>query len=260
MEDRWLIVNADDFGSTEGIDRGIVDCHLAGAVTSASLMATGKAAAHAARLAADLPELSVGLHWVGDRPGVAVVDLADAGAVAEELARQLALFEELLGRAPTHLDSHHHLHFDERVMEVFLAAAEPLGIPVRGGGRARFVGDFYGQSEDGQTDLARVGLEALEGILRREAEAGGQVEICCHPGHDTAAMRSAYTFEREAELRTLTDPRLERLVGELGFHLVNRRHLGRAVPTAGGSPEEGTIDGSSEGAPSPEGGPIREGR
>jgi predicted glycoside hydrolase/deacetylase ChbG (UPF0249 family) len=247
MTPSHLIVNADDFGCNDGVNKAIAACHRAGTVTSASLMATGKAAEQAAALAADLPDLSVGLHWVGDRPGVAMVDLADADALRAELDRQLALFADLIGRPPTHLDSHHHLHLGSGgpgaggpgsdspgsdspgwpVMDVFLAAAKPLGIPVRGLGPARFVGDFHGQTDGGQSDLDRVSLAALERILRREAAQGGTVEVCCHPGHETASMRSAYTVEREAELRTLTDPCLPGLIAELGFELIGR---GKAHP------------------------------
>jgi chitin disaccharide deacetylase len=181
MASAYLIVNADDFGYNEGVNLAIAACHRAGIVTSASLMAIGKAAQHAAALATELPSLSVGLHWVGDRPGVAVIDLADAKAIAKELARQLALFEGLLGRPPSHLDSHHHLHLDPRAMDVFLEAAEQLGIPVRGHGPVRFVGDFYGHADDGQSDLGRVGFAALERILRLEAAQGGPSSSAATP-------------------------------------------------------------------------------
>jgi predicted glycoside hydrolase/deacetylase ChbG (UPF0249 family) len=226
---RHLIVNADDFGSTEGINRAIADCHRAGTVTSASLMATGKAAPHAAALARELPGLSVGLHWVGDRPGVAMVDMDDERAVAAELARQLALFEELMGRAPTHLDSHHHLHMAERPMKLFAAAAMPLGIPVREDGSVRYVGGFYGQWEHEATDLEHVSVGALEGILRDELAPDGWTEIGCHPGYVTPQLRSAYAAEREAEVSTLTDPRIAALIGELGIELGSYADFARAA-------------------------------
>jgi predicted glycoside hydrolase/deacetylase ChbG (UPF0249 family) len=226
---RYLIVNADDFGNSEGINQAIADCHRAGTVTSASLMATGKAAAHAAQFARELPRLSVGLHWVGDRPGVAIVDLDDGQAVAAELDRQLELFAGLLGRAPTHLDSHHHVHLaSATAMEAFRAAAARLRIPVRGDGSLRFVGDFYGQSEDGATDLRRVSVAALERILREKVVAEGWTEIGCHPGYATERLRSAYTREREAEAATLTDPRVSRLIAELGIELAGHGDFARS--------------------------------
>jgi chitin disaccharide deacetylase len=228
---RHLIINADDFGSTEGINRAIADCHRAGTVTSASLMATGRAVGHAVELARELPELSVGLHWVGDRPGVAVVDAEDERAIAAELGRQLALFEELLGRPPTHLDSHHHLHSAEPAMGLFVAAATPLGIPVRGDGSVRCVGGFYGQWEHEVTDLQHVSVQALEGILRDELDEHGWTEIGCHPGYVTAELRSAYAQEREAEVRTLTDPRIPALIAELGIELGSYTDFARLRPS-----------------------------
>ena len=62
MVDRWVIVNADDFGRSRGVNRGIVEAHERGIVTSASLMVRWAAAADAAAYARMRPELSVGLH------------------------------------------------------------------------------------------------------------------------------------------------------------------------------------------------------
>lgn len=59
-----LIVNADDFGISEAVNRGIVDAYDRGIVTSTSLMATGPAFSHAARLARSRPDLAVGVHLV----------------------------------------------------------------------------------------------------------------------------------------------------------------------------------------------------
>lgn len=230
---RHLIINADDFGSTEGVNEAIAECHRAGTVTSTSLMVTGKAVANAIELARELPALSVGLHWVGDRPGVALVDLEDERAVAEELARQLALFEDLLGSPPTHLDSHHHVHLAGRATQPFVVAATPLGIPVRRVGSVRFVGWFYGQWEEGVTDLEHVSVAALEGILRNDLARDGWTEIGCHPGCVTPELRSAYAEEREAEVRTLTDPRIPALIAELGIELGSYADFARRRDSSG---------------------------
>ena len=61
---RRLIVNADDFGFTAGVNRAIVEAHTRGIVTSSTLMANGRAFEDAARLAASVPRLSVGCHVV----------------------------------------------------------------------------------------------------------------------------------------------------------------------------------------------------
>src|SRR5882724_4025981 len=57
-----LIVNADDFGMTEGHNRAIIDAHRNGIVTSTSLLANGYAFEHAADLARQIPTLGVGVH------------------------------------------------------------------------------------------------------------------------------------------------------------------------------------------------------
>ena len=62
MSGRFLIVNADDFGLSPGVNRGILETHERGILTAASLMVRAPAAAEAAAAAHDHPRLSVGLH------------------------------------------------------------------------------------------------------------------------------------------------------------------------------------------------------
>ena len=59
-----MIVNADDFGFTAGVNRAIVEAHVGGVVTSSTLMANGPAFEEAAQLAKTLPKLSIGCHVV----------------------------------------------------------------------------------------------------------------------------------------------------------------------------------------------------
>src|SRR4051812_35999396 len=113
-----VIINADDFGQTPAVNRGVLKAHACGVVTSASLMVRWPAAAEAAEEAAHFPRLSLGLHvdlgeWTrrGESwaPVYEVVSIADWQAVAAEVAQQLASFCRLTGRTPTHLDSHQHV-------------------------------------------------------------------------------------------------------------------------------------------------------
>ena len=106
---RWLIVNADDFGLGRGINRGIVEAHLHGIVTSASLMVTTPWSEHAAVMAGEVPGLGVGLHAdLGRGAGPEW----NATRCTVELRRQLQLLRAMTGRRPTHLDSHHNRHRD----------------------------------------------------------------------------------------------------------------------------------------------------
>jgi predicted glycoside hydrolase/deacetylase ChbG (UPF0249 family) len=206
---RNLIVNADDFGASEGVNRGILECHVDGVVTSASLMVDGSAAREAAQAVRDHPGLSVGLHFVDD-----------GDDVARALTRQLHLFERLVGRPPTHVDSHHHFHRNDDVFPRFCALLEPLGVPIRGDGRVAWIGGFYAQWEEGVTNLEYVSVASFERLLREEVRAGW-TELACHPGYRSAGFRSSYFVEREAEVRTLTDARVQEAIGELGIQLAN---------------------------------------
>jgi predicted glycoside hydrolase/deacetylase ChbG (UPF0249 family) len=135
---RFLIVNADDFGLCEGANRGIVEAHEGGIVTSTSLMARQPAAPQAAVLARGLPALAVGLHldlgqWdYEDGEWRAAYERCpgdDRDAVEAECRSQLAAFRELLGRDPTHLDSHQHVHDGEPVASVAGGRGAPPQLP-----------------------------------------------------------------------------------------------------------------------------------
>ena len=60
---KYLIINADDFGASVGVNRGIFESHTRGVVTSTNLMVTGRAACEAVAISRDCPGLSLGLHW-----------------------------------------------------------------------------------------------------------------------------------------------------------------------------------------------------
>src|ERR1043166_9167956 len=115
---RSLIVNADDFGASRGVNRGIIEAHEHGIVTSASLMVDGAAAAEAAEFARGTTDLGVGLHvelrrWRRGLPPWRGAALSTAGVrrhARRELQRQLDRFRLLVGRDPTHLDSRSEEH------------------------------------------------------------------------------------------------------------------------------------------------------
>jgi predicted glycoside hydrolase/deacetylase ChbG (UPF0249 family) len=217
---RHLIFNADDLGASEGINRGIIETHAAGVVTSASLMTTGRAAAEAAALAREHPGLAVGLHWDVWGEDEREFDLTDEVAVRRELERQLEDFVSLMGRPPTHLDSHKHAHHEGTAPRAFSEVAAQLGVPVRGDGRVQYVGGFYAQWEWQVTQLEYVSVEFLQGLLATEA-VSDWTEIGCHPGYRSPGFSSPYEYEREAEIRTLTDPRVRETIEELGLELVS---------------------------------------
>lgn len=220
---RYLVVNADDFGMAPAVNDGIARAHRHGIVTSASLMVLRPAAPQAAFYARGLPGLSVGLHvdlgeWVpgGDGwiPRHRVVDVEDEGAVAGEVQRQLARFRSLVGRAPTHLDSHQHVHRHEPVRSVMRAIADDLGLPLREHSGVRYEGAFYGQAGRGEPYPQGITVDALCAVLDRVPE--GWTELGCHPG---GAVDDPYGPERALELEALCDPRVRKRLDAEGITL-----------------------------------------
>ena len=210
-----VIVNADDFGKSAGINRGIIQAHEQGLVTSASLMVWKAAAEAAARLAWEHPRLGVGLHldfgswtlregqWV---PVDTVVELGDAAVVRRELQRQLDRFTDLLHRPPTHLDSHQHRHLEEPLRSLACAMAADLQIPLRQvSGPVHYCGLFFGMDEHGRAFPANITPAALVRLL--ENPPADFTEIACHPAAAIDFV-SLYAEQRLQELRTLCDPQV----------------------------------------------------
>ena len=225
---KYLIVNADDFGATSGLNRGILEAHREGIVTSASLMVEARASEEAGDLAMSVPGLSVGLHFVLDGEGHSF--LQDPVGAAQEIQRQLDRFQALLGRLPTHLDTHHHVHREPGLLQPLLTLADEHGLPLREHSQVRYVPDFYGRW-DGASHPEQVSVEVLVRILENEIGEGVS-ELGCHPGYIDDELRSTYGVERELELATLKSPELPSVLREQGIELVNFADAPRVLPPA----------------------------
>jgi predicted glycoside hydrolase/deacetylase ChbG (UPF0249 family) len=212
--ERILIVNADDFGQSAAITRGIVRAHEQGIVTSTSLMVRCPAAADAVKHAGGL---DLGLHidlgeWTyRHNEWIAVyerVEMEERSAVECEIEDQLAEFQRLTGKIPSHLDSHQHVHLHEPVLSVARRFAEELAVPLRGlSPLIRYCGDFYGQSGTGDPCPRAITVEALIKLVRDLP--AGMTELACHPGEDGDPNElSMYGRERLVELETLCHPQV----------------------------------------------------
>jgi predicted glycoside hydrolase/deacetylase ChbG (UPF0249 family) len=219
---RLLIVNADDFGASRGVNEGIRRAHDVGVVTSASLMVRMPATEAAVSLARDRPRLSVGLHadLTGEGTPPPVQDVTDLAACREELAAQLERFTALMGRAPTHLDAHHNVYRLPHLEPLFVELAGELGLPLREHSSVRYFPDFYGQWDDGETHPEWIGAENLMRMLAEDV-GPGVTELSCHPGLVDASFDSPYHRERELELRALCDPRVRGYLQESDISLIS---------------------------------------
>ena len=150
---RRLIINADDFGYTSGVNRAIVEAHTRGVVTSSTLMAKGAAFAEAAQVAKAMAQLSIGCHVVlidGEpaldaeklpsltkarrfRDGLktfaagALAGRIDAREVSAEAVAQIRTLQAA-GISVSHVDTHKHTHLFPKILRPVLRAAKECGV------------------------------------------------------------------------------------------------------------------------------------
>jgi predicted glycoside hydrolase/deacetylase ChbG (UPF0249 family) len=241
--DRFLIVNADDLGMSADVNRGILQAHQHGIVTSASLMVRRPAAREAAELCREW-ELDVGLHldlgeWIlRDGEWILadeVVPPGDPSAVEAEVERQLQLFRVLVGAHPTHVDSHQHVHREKPLRSIATRLAERLGVPLRSCTEGvSYCGNFYGQGVECEPFPEGIGVENLLAILR--GLPPGVTELGCHPGDvSDAAPAAGYHAERVRELEALCDPLVRACLRSLKIRLLSFGQL-RAMRARGPIP------------------------
>ena len=226
---KYLIVNGDDFGASRGINRGILEAHQRGILTSTSLLVRRTPwSEEAAQLSRATPDLSVGLHV--DLGKELKVTTGSRRWMHEELHQQFARFQELMHRRPTHLDSHHNVHRDPQALSLFLELAAEHGLPMREQPPVRYFSKFYGQW-GGKTHLEQLSVESLARMLETEINEGFN-ELSCHPGYVDPDYPTGYSREREAELRTLCDPRIRHALAEQSIRLVSYHDLAEFVLNA----------------------------
>jgi predicted glycoside hydrolase/deacetylase ChbG (UPF0249 family) len=151
---RRLIINADDFGLTEGVNRAVLELNAAEVLPSATLMATGRAFREAVHSAFVQTSLGVGCHVVlvdgrpelhpAELPTLApegrlrssltsfMVDLFGGRIASREIEREaIAQIRQLqsAGITVTHLDTHKHTHMFPRVLGPLIRAARACNVP-----------------------------------------------------------------------------------------------------------------------------------
>ncbi len=238
-----LIVNADDFGLSDGVCAGIAEAMRTGVVTSTTAMVCAPGAAGRIARWAGLVNGRAGLHLqlTSGRPILdprRVPSLVNADgrfpsvqreigtlARAEVLAEWEAQLAEirLLGIEPTHLDSHHHVHRLGEAFEALMELARRHGLPARAvdedmAARLREARiacpdaislDWYGEPLTAERFIA-LAETAAEGL-----NGGSVIEIMCHPGipDGDLAGQSRYVGDRQAEFTVLANPSLREALG-----------------------------------------------
>lgn len=246
---RRLWINADDFGLTAEVSRGIVEAIRNGNVTTTTaMMCQPSSQDHVAKFGEQVCG-RIGLHLqltdgkplsdpltipsLADNAGNFIrkgKDLGDVDCreVHQEWRLQLAAIRSL-GIEPVHVDSHHDVHWRPQALDAYIEIAREEELPVRGGPQwlverlrengvssAAMTWTFGDRSEisiDGFIEEVRLAMAACPGE--------GDLEIACHPGFvdDELRTKSALADQREQELKVLCRPDLERRLAEIGFAL-----------------------------------------
>lgn len=245
-----LIINADDFGYSQGINDGIIDSHRNGVLSSTTLMANMPGFTHAVKLAKQNPTLGVGVHLTltCDKPiRNDVHSLVEENGMfhsinfyettfeidLEELYKEWKTQIECVidaGIIPTHLDSHHHVNSIKPLTEVFESLAREYKLPVRNNYRVssdlktteRFYTTFDGIGVD-----KKIWKHMNIGNLIADVNKYGSVEAMCHPGYIDADvyMRSSLTKNRTYTARELQDDKYKELFAKNNVILGTYRDL-----------------------------------
>lgn len=243
-----LIINADDFGYSKAVNLGILECYKNGVVSSTTLMTNMPGAEHAFELMKENPGLGVGIHMVlsagkpirddvsslvdesgNFRRGEDLLTNATIEDVEKEFASQMERFIAS-GFKPTHIDSHHHVHRNEKVLPVVLRLAKKYDLPVRLTSEDSlckdntsikttdfFTGKFYG---DGLSEERLLELIDVD-------KKYGTVEVMCHPAYvdNILLSGSSYNIQRIKEFAILTNPILKKEFEKRGIKLINYRDI-----------------------------------
>ncbi|HEY4390034.1 MAG TPA: ChbG/HpnK family deacetylase [Paenibacillus sp.] len=254
---RQVIINADDFGLSPAVNRGIIEAFQAGGITSTSLIVNMPGFDDAVQLAHSHPDLSVGLHFnlTYGRPvsnpasipslvkedgafhGEAIAREWDSRDVSRELTAQWDRFVQT-GLRPTHLDSHHLLHQQHPAIYKLLARkAYHEGIPLR---RSQISHPPSGSQVPRMTDF--ILLDSYGGVEGRQrlrqhlvSLQEGVTEIVCHPGYVDEALieHSHWTDIREGELALFANPEVANTLAAIGVLPINYRVLQRRKTPSG---------------------------
>ena len=254
-----IIINADDFGYSSGVNAGIIKAHQEGILTSTTLMGNMPGAEEAVKLAKENPTLGVGIHLVlkTGKPMSRQFNLiADNGKFyplklyPEQRKKMLdqEIFEEWcsqidyllsLGLEPTHFDSHHHVHYFKENQELTLKIARKYGLNFRNSyGVEKFpkwecdsANDLLldmmntpaiRDMERPYQDIQKECLLELQQTLDR-AEKVEVLEMMVHPAYvdEHLYQNSSFNIQRVREVKILTDPEVKDLIEANNFELVN---------------------------------------
>lgn len=228
-----LIVNADDFGLTPGVNRGILDAARAGVVTSTSVMVSAGYVQQALdALAASGVRLGLGLHiqlngelatfskspLFTNSSGFLPMkewDTTEESSFLEEMRfeirSQFEAFQRLTGQKPDHIDSHHNICFKHPlVKQATMELLEEERLPIRDPAKVDWlVGQDPAAGNRTLSELRRAGVKVVKTLrgfrgeganlatlshLLKSISDDGVYELMCHVGYVDETLMSASSY------------------------------------------------------------------
>lgn len=205
-------------------------------------------AEHAISLCKENPKLGVGIHLVltaGKPINTNVPSLVDErghfkrvknweqAVDMEDIRKEFkSQMEKILSFRimPTHIDSHHHVHFHPKILPIVVDIAREYNLPIRFtkedlknngyddvNSVEYFIDEFYGD---------KLSVEKVEEIIKKNVKYES-IDIMCHPGYldQSLKLNSSYNVERTNELEILTDPAMFEIIERYNIKLINYKEL-----------------------------------
>lgn len=243
---KYLIVNADDFGLTEGVNNGIVESYKNGIVRSTTMLANSKAFDHGVKLSGENPGLAIGVHLaltigkpltsglktIVDSEGnffkISVIEEKIPSFDENELETEFtAQIEKILnaGIKVTHFDSHHHVHMLPKINAMTVKLAKKYGVSIRK--IKGFENDVPTTSEFSEKFYAGgVTVKGFEELINSYDNVES-LETMCHPAivDDELLGMSSYAKQRTEELNIVTCKDIKEFIESKGIKLVNYSDL-----------------------------------
>lgn len=238
---KQLIVNGDDFGATQGVNRGIAEVGKNGILTSTSVMVHRPYVKEIADFKKNFPNIGAGVHFEFSDELLSKYNSGEAIAEQEilnVLEEQINTFKKIAGFDPDHMDFHKMAVrrtsiFSTKNIAIFKNPIEKISkkykLPWRGMAGLTTIDSFHGVIYDPvthkklKTDLERISPKAL--IVTLEQLTDGNYELMAHPGYVDEGTTSSYASEREVEIETLCNPEIAKTIQKLGINLINYSHL-----------------------------------
>ncbi len=243
--DKQLIINADDFGLCESVNKGIVETHTSGVLTSTTLMTNMPAAEHAVELAKNLPALSkvegpalgLGVHlnltagkplcretsiklildsqgYFALSPGKLALASLISGKVRTAIETELALQIQWLidkGIRPTHLDSHKHIHCFPSIFPIVCRLAKRFSVPaIRYAGEPTYVSQLPWPLTDRESRKRASLVRTMSKINRLQNSAFFKTDALFGINHvgkiNTVFLRAVSLYNTSSKAEVMTHP------------------------------------------------------